>query len=456
MSHKNPVHLAIAFVLFVWLSAASDAAELRVTLGEQNLVIANGQYGFQHFPDEAVAVLGRNPLRYLMVVGDHTIIMEGDSFGTATSQGVVLQPSKSSGAYDEQYAGINSIYIRKHGEVLGFFHAEKPTGGTNEHGTHRFYATVGLAVSKNNGYSFEKIGAILTGRPEDPASKQDAQGNANPSICLNHTGEWLYAYYTDHSRRDPATGNYRSVTCMARSKVSDGGRPGTWFKYYKGSFDESGLGGNDSQVADCWGANVTYVPQMKKYLMFGLRGGFSFFESEDGINWKGPTILFVMTDYPFVGREIACYPSLYIQGATSKGLTGTLLYAYSHNYGHQAPQSPHYFVARSIQIRTATAKTSTTHPGQFDKRFVGKYRVEVKDESGATDNNLTLDLRDDQTASVSNGQSGTWETKGNRLFVKLPSMAIRPATRHKDGTFSGTLSFEASGAILHYKLKKIE
>jgi hypothetical protein len=349
----NRAAFILALVVVLVASVGLSAAELTATVGKQTVVMPAGQHGFNYFPDEPISVISRSPLRFLMVVGNRTMLMEGPSFEKARPVKAVLEPSNSPGAYDEHYAGISSVFIDKgRKEVLGFFHAEKPTGGKNKEGTSRFYATIGLAVSTDGGRSFKKIGPILTGRPEDPEWKGTAQGNADVSVCLDHTGQWLYAYYTEHSRRDPATGKARSViTCMARSKVTDGGRPGTWKKYYKGSFEEPGLGGKDSEVANCWAPHVTYIPAMKKYVMMGNRGCVGFYTSDDGIKWGNPTVLFKMDDVPIIDKEIAIHPSLFIERANPEEATGFLFYAYSPKYGHKKPGSPHYFVKRSIRLQ---------------------------------------------------------------------------------------------------------
>jgi len=252
MSRCTRLTLSVLFCL-TCSAAAATAEELKTTLGKQQTIMRSGQHGFNYFPDEPVSVISERPLRFLMVVGNQTFLMEGRSFATAQPVRVVLGPSNKPGAYDEQYAGISSVYLdRRRREILGFFHAEKPTGGKNQEGTFRFYATIALAVSRDGGANFTKVGPILTGLPEDPHWKGTAQGNADVSVTVDDTGKWLYAYYTEHSRRDPANGRQRSViTCMARSAVSDGGRPGTWKKYYNGSFSEPGLGGRDSEVANC-------------------------------------------------------------------------------------------------------------------------------------------------------------------------------------------------------------
>jgi hypothetical protein len=304
--------LAFALIALALFHSHLLAADLTAIVGKQTIVMSSGQHGFNYFPDEPVNVINRLPLRFLMVVGSRTILMEGPSFESAVPSKVVLEPSKSAGAYDEHYAGISGVFIAKNRkDVLGFFHAEKPTGGNDGEGTTRFYATIGLAISHDGGNTFNKIGPILSGRPEDPEWKGTAQGNGDVSVCLDHTGQWLHAYYTEHSRQDPATGKARSViTCMARSKVTDGGKPGTWKKYFNGSFDEPGLGGKDSEVANCWAPQVTYIASLKKYVMMGSRGCVGFFTSDDGVKWQDPTVLFEMDDvrWPPLSRpEIVFY-----------------------------------------------------------------------------------------------------------------------------------------------------
>jgi hypothetical protein len=334
------------------LYCEATARELVARLGERQTVIPDGKFGFHYFPDEPVGVIGRSPLRFLMVVGNKTVLMEGESFEAAKPVKDVLAPSTDPKAFDGQYAGISSVLLDSTGrELLGFYHAEKSAGGTNREGVHRFYASVGLATSADGGKTFVKVGPVLTGRPEDPAWKGTAQGNADVSVCRDHSGKWLYAYYTEHSRRNPATGKSRSViTCMARCRVEDRGQPGTWKKYFEGSFSEPGLGGKDTEVANCWAPQVTYVPELKKYLMVGSRGGVHLLASDDGIAWQHQGVLFVMDDVPLVDHEIALHPGLHIEKASPSKIEGHLFYAYSPKFGHPQPSSPHYFVKQPVTI----------------------------------------------------------------------------------------------------------
>jgi hypothetical protein len=159
-----------ALVLFVFSATLPlSAAEITATVGKQMVVIPDGKYDFHYFPDEPISVISRQPLRFLVVVSNRTILMQGRSFETAKPIKAVLEPSGSSGSYDQKYAGISSIYVhKKRDEILGFFHAEKQTGRKTREGNNCAYATIGLAISTDGGRSFKKVGPILTGKPEDP------------------------------------------------------------------------------------------------------------------------------------------------------------------------------------------------------------------------------------------------------------------------------------------------
>lgn len=349
--HRCFMQKITALVVFLTVCGLVHS-EVKVALGKQTVVMPEGRHGFRYFPDQSISVLNRTPLRFLMVSGDRTFLLEGPSFETARPFSVALKPSGIAGSFDCSYAGIGgAVFNPATKEILGFYHGEKPTGGKNKEGTTRFYASIGLAVSTNGGRSFRKIGPVITGRPEDLKYKGTAQGVGDASVCIDHTGQWLHIYYTEHSRRNPATGKGRSViTCMARANVKEGGRPGSWKKFYNGSFSEPGLGGKDSEVANCWAPHVQYIHTMKKYIMIGSRGCVGFYVSDDGVKWTDPTILFKMDDYPILNKEIAVHPTLFIEKATNREAVGHVLYGYSPKYGHTAPYNSHFLAKRPIRI----------------------------------------------------------------------------------------------------------
>jgi hypothetical protein len=328
-------------LLLLIVCLSNSALGVEIELGRQTIVISKAKHNIRHFPDEPIVVLNENPVRFLLVGDSKTYLWQGNSFESAHPVRIALFPGEH---YDSQYAGITSVYKDPEtGELLGFYHAEKPVNGDKK----RFYSTVCLGVSLNSGDSFHKFGPIISGKPEDPNWVGVAQGNADPSICADSTGKWLYAYYTEHSRQDPSTKQPRSVvTCMARCKTEDLGRPGYWDKYYDGNFNEPGLGGKDTEVADCWAPNVTYLSEIEKYVMVGSRGGVVLFLSNDGIRWEDKNILFEMTDLPLKGEKVAMHPFLRVK-AIAGGFEGYLFYAYSGKYDNQGT----YLVKRPIKVK---------------------------------------------------------------------------------------------------------
>jgi hypothetical protein len=335
----------------VIIAAAALFADVSVDMGPPSVVLPNGAHGLYYFSDEPVSILGTNPLRYLVVAGERTFLMAGSSFESAAPVSKALEPSNAPGSYDEHYAGISSVY-QAGGEILGFFHAERRTGGKDEHGVHMFYSMIGLAVSNDGGKSFHKKGPIISGAPYDP-NRKFHQGNGDVSVCA--VGDWLHAYYTIHDKRG-------SFTCLARSKINDKGMPGTWKKYFEGSFGEPGLGGRDTQVAGCWGPNVISVPAAKKHLLLGGHDGLALFLSDDGIKWTPGQTIWKITDYPKWGHEIATHPTIVVSKATSKKVEGWLFFGYSPRWGYEAPFSPHFLVKRPIKIEFDKEPKRKTNP----------------------------------------------------------------------------------------------
>ena len=217
MNSFKYLYICIVSLAVISESPANAEEFVDCVIGERTTVLKKDQFGFNAFPDLPISVIDRRPLRYLLTVGwqGSTYLMEGNSFESSRPVKKVLSPSQKSGAYDEKYAGIgSSVKLPQNGEILSFVHGEQHTGGMKD-GVYRFYATVGLVVSNDGGRSFSRVGPVISGRPQDPNWKGTAQGNANASVIIDHTGKWLYAYYTEHSRRDPASGRVRSVVTLS-------------------------------------------------------------------------------------------------------------------------------------------------------------------------------------------------------------------------------------------------
>jgi hypothetical protein len=304
-----------------------------------------------------------------MAVRTSTFLVSGPDLNSLHPEAEVLRPGFP-GSFDGDYAGVGGIVVdedRKH--VIALYHAEDHAGmpriGYNK--VPGFYASVGLATSTDGGRSFRKVGPILTSNaPKNPEGGHPAQGLGDPTVCRSRDGQYLMAYYSEHSRVDG-----RGVQIgLARSPVSAGGRPGTWRKFLEGSFSQPGLGGKETPVigmqkiqADAHNPSVVYVEPFRKYVMVFCclayadfetkradRSGFYLASSDDGITWGEPTLIYSALTVPIPGVEMAMHPSLLLTGQDKDTVKGWLLYAYSPRWGHTDLEPSHHLVGRPIRL----------------------------------------------------------------------------------------------------------
>ena len=323
----------------------------------------------KYFPDGCMAFLQMAPgYRILLAAGTSTWLVEGADLRSLSPTAEVLQPGPP-GAFDNGYAGIGGAVLETGShEWLALYHAEDQEGmKAIPGGIPGFYCSVALATSYDDGRSFRKVGPVITSPlPKDPHGHAD-QGCGEPCMLLSHNGAYYYAYYTSHSRADG-----RGVQiCLARSRETDRGVPGTWFKYYEHLFEEPGLGGRDTPVmsaaamkGDALFPQVTYLPALGAYIMvFNIHvyreltadgepqeSGIYAAWSADGIRWSPPVQLVRIRVLPLLGREIGWHPTLLVTSRGSHSVQGWLLYAYSEQWGHRPPQKPHYLVGQPIRL----------------------------------------------------------------------------------------------------------
>ena len=341
---------------------------MRIELGPPETVLADGVFGLRFFPEERLAVVRTTPdCRVLVSAGVSSFLLEGPAMGKFTNATKVLDKGKP-GEFDNGYAGITAALRAKTGELLAFYHAEDqermPTVGNGIPG---FYCRVGMAVSHDDGATFEKRGPILSGQlPKDPAGRGD-QGVGEPWVFGVPRGEHLYAYYTSHERVD----GRNAAICMARCRVADALTPGAWKKLYAGGFTEPGLGGKDTPVvssadpqSDALFPHVAFVPALGQFVMtfclncwqeegHAKRSGFYVAFSDDGVQWPRERWQMIWT-VPVIARlgcEVAWHPTFIPDDNT--GMRGWLYYGYSENWGHEPPRKPHCLVRRTMTITTS-------------------------------------------------------------------------------------------------------
>lgn len=355
--------------------------DFTVTLGKRETFMRYKQYKLPnylliHFPDQQIGFLDFTPkVRCLMTMSDSTWLFEGNDLWSLMPVKPVLfhGPPRS---IDSGYIGASSVLHdpKNKKRTLAFCHTENrenmPTHGAND--IQGFYATVFLAESFDSGYSFQKIGPVITG--DIPKSKvtQAAGGCGDPCVIFDKDKKYYLAYYLEWGQ----SLNRGVQLCMARCAVKDGGLPGKWCKYHEGEFKEPGLGGKDTPLISEWNigdtmqASVAYVKSIDKYVMVHTLlahkewaqrdkvkaniSGFYVRISDDGIIWSNSKQILSGYAVPIPKKEFLCHPTLVPIKTSQSGFQGYLLYSYSERWAldeaHDPTGIPHYFVGQSISF----------------------------------------------------------------------------------------------------------
>ena len=347
--------------------AALHAGDIprHIELGPPETVLADNALGLRYFPDGRLAVVRTKPdCRLIVPAGVSSFLLEGAEMGKITNATKVLDKGKP-GEFDNGYAGINAVVRAPSGVLLAFYHAEDQEGMmTVGNGIPGFYCRVALAVSKDDGRTFEKRGPILSGQlPKDPGGRGD-QGVGEPWVFAEPKGEFLFAFYTSHER----VGGRGVQICMARCPMADAMQPDAWKKFHEAGFTEAGIGGKDTPVvtsgqqnADALCPQVTFIPALRQFVMMFCvnawregdkpeRSGMYAAFSDDGILWPRERMqqLWKVPVIAANGREVAWHPTFIPDDGTAA--RGWLYYGYSENWGYELPHKPHYMVRRPITI----------------------------------------------------------------------------------------------------------
>lgn len=176
-----------------------------------------------------------------------------------------LGPGKP-GSYGASGKWINSVQ-RYENELLGWVHNE--TGDAAGQGL----KSMSLAISKDEGLSWNDMGQILTGT--QPLTKGKVTGEGDCTAVYGHDG-----YYYAYCLRQGFSGYV-----VARAPVSDPG-PGNWKNYFDGKWEEPGLGGAATGITKGAGGAVARWMTTGEALTLGwTQGGVGLHFSTDRINF---------------------------------------------------------------------------------------------------------------------------------------------------------------------------
>ena len=421
----------------------------------------------EYFPDQPVALLSVNPTRCYMAVGNSTVAFEGRNIGNLKPVKKVLEPG-SGNDFDNGYAGAGGVW-KKGQQVTVFYHAEdyRNLNRDEYRNVHEFMASVGAAVSSDGGRTFKKVGQILSSKHKKKEGSI-CGGVGDISICVDKNNEYLLAHYTDFSR----FGDDGVQICVARSKLSDGGRPGSWKKYFEGSFSEPGIKGRESHIfsgisqrQDFYSPHVIWCKSVGHYLMvFSVvdysevakgkesirptESGIYLTTSRDAIKWEKPQQLFSMHAVIIPNRELAVHPSIHVENSTSSLVNLTVAYGYSPKWGsYENGTLPHHLAARTVKLSfspesgmtsktEAPAKPETLGIGHM---FPGKFQMTVHDTVENQDLEIDMEFRADNRFE-GGGYSGKWKLSGKKLLLTAKGYRAKPGRLKSNGKIEGELT----------------
>lgn len=235
----------------------------------------------------------RYPDSPVFTLSDKMYIANGTTYIYGSLQSPVIGPGAS---FDYCGAWLMSAY--QDGPIVrGWYHAEAITPGV-----WCALKTIAYAESYDGGLTFVKPNyphnQIITA-PPIPNLDFDDEGD----FYVTRNGDYYYLYFL--TSRDVRVH-------LARSKISDGGKPGTWRKWYQGDFSEPGLGGKSDPIAERWELQVTWVTwstYLGKWLGLHRRSdGWGLSTSPDGLNWTAVGCTIIKAGFQVWGRDEADKP----------------------------------------------------------------------------------------------------------------------------------------------------
>jgi hypothetical protein len=158
---------------------------------------------------------------------------------------------------------LNAAFVDAHNASLvhGFFHQEWDCDYAHNLYTNK---SIGYALSTDGGLTFVPQAAqLIAGRNFSAASRASQCGEGDHGVL--QLGSYLYLYFLEWDA--PLSQHGGTSVGVARSLVSDAGRPGTWYKWQGGAWASPGVGGDADSVAALPGTAVYRLADAPTSLM---------------------------------------------------------------------------------------------------------------------------------------------------------------------------------------------
>ena len=323
--------------------------------------------------DNPFHTLGRAPELVGYVANQDTYGFVGSSLDNLQPLPQPVLTRGQTGRFDSCGAWLNSTW-RDGNIVRGWYHAE------TECNYPVMRKSVAYAESFDGGRTFSKPNYPNNQAITAPARYSDPVAGSEGDQHVIWVGDYYYMYFV--AARD-------FQVRLARSRVSDGGRAGAWFKYYNGKFDQPGVGGESSPIAPdlltrSW---VSYNTALKLFIGFSYYDrGYGLAVSPDGVRWRRATDLVLPFGRQFgspdlsAGR-VADYVSL-ISTDGNSAEQGLDCYLYYMVVRSGEPINGHRYLVRQLLrleplYKAPDQRPSTDNPRRFSetgKTLGGRFR----------------------------------------------------------------------------------
>ena len=254
------------------------------------------------------------------------------SFGGVTSYGIRFPNVETAiggvdvtgdrsflGSFDPPAYGpwFEAVIADSGGNLYVYYHTE-----TLVYSGTKIHPAIGSQKSTDGGKTWTDFGGLIIDTPSGTDIGQGEPtnlgygfigGNGDCSAMLDETSTYIYFFFSQYGRTSGVQG-----ICSARMLWANRDNPvGNVFKYYSGSWTQSGVGGQASQlianIGDIhgqfatqdywWGPSVSWNTYLKKYvLMLNRSNNSNFNYTNDNTNWFSTSSSLESPDYHFPER----------------------------------------------------------------------------------------------------------------------------------------------------------
>ncbi len=209
--------------------------------------------------------------------------------------------------------------------------------------------SMSLAVSENDGLSWRRLGQIITGTESVIPGKIAGVGDCD-AVDSKDGYYYTYCWWNAHP----------GGVIVARAPVTNPS-PNNWKKYFNGSWNEPGLGG-DATKLDVGGQTAARLLTTGETMIFGnVPGGYGLYFSQDHVNFTALPVPVLPGDNGSWHRPdphgFVAYPSLLDASTGTNQLGDHWLLAYMYVQPNEG-MNKRYLVFRPVDVSVSNSPVS--------------------------------------------------------------------------------------------------